>query len=219
MVNIPAQAEKGDVLGRSIGEFLWEDDEYGYGAVMRREKATQPPSVWSALYQQRPTPETGDYFKREWFEHLRRAAADPRDLEIYGGSDFAVTSAGGDYTVHIIVGLDTQGRMYVLDIWREQSSSDRWIESMIDLIAKWRPIGWAVEQGQIKSAVGPFLAAADARAQDVRGDADDFPTRATRRSGPRHPGRMAVEGPDRNPHVPWVDAVCMPSCWPAGRQA
>jgi hypothetical protein len=31
---------------------------------------------------------------------------------------------GGDYTVHFVVGLDPEGRMYLLDRWRKQSSSD-----------------------------------------------------------------------------------------------
>ena len=50
-------------------------------------------------------------------------------MRIYGGSDYAVTADGGDYTVHLVVGLDPEGRMYLLDRWRKQSSSDEWIES------------------------------------------------------------------------------------------
>ena len=34
--------------------------------------------------------------------------------------NFAVTADGGDFTVHIIVGLDPEGRMFVLDLWRQQ---------------------------------------------------------------------------------------------------
>jgi hypothetical protein len=56
----------GDLLGREPGKWLW-DDAYGYGERLREEKATQLPRNWSALYQQRPAPETGDYFKAEWF--------------------------------------------------------------------------------------------------------------------------------------------------------
>jgi hypothetical protein len=65
IVSLPAEAEAGDLLGRAPGEWLW-DDAYGYAGFLRQEKATQLPRNWSALYQQRPAPETGDYFKEEW---------------------------------------------------------------------------------------------------------------------------------------------------------
>ncbi len=47
--------------------------------------------------------------------------------------------------------------MYLLDMWRGQASSDVWIERFCDLVGEWKPIGWAEEQGQIRSGVGPFL--------------------------------------------------------------
>jgi hypothetical protein len=101
-----ADSEAGDLLGRKPGEWLWDDD-YGYAAFLRHEKATQIPRNWSALCQQRPAPETGDYFKAEWFRTY--VSEPPREtLNVYGGSDYAVTSRGGDYTVHIVVGVDPE---------------------------------------------------------------------------------------------------------------
>jgi hypothetical protein len=44
---------------------------YGYADFLRHEKATQLPRNWSALYQQHPAPETGDYFKAEWLRPMR----------------------------------------------------------------------------------------------------------------------------------------------------
>jgi hypothetical protein len=78
-------------------------------------------------------------------------------LSIYGGSDYAVTADGGDYTVHLVVGIDPEGRMYLLDRWRKQSSSDEWIEAFCDLVLEWKPVGWAEEKGQISVGVGPAL--------------------------------------------------------------
>ena len=47
------------------------------------------------------------------------AGEPPRErLNIYGGSDYAVTSHGGDYTVHVVIGVDPENRMYLLDLWR-----------------------------------------------------------------------------------------------------
>jgi hypothetical protein len=69
--------------------------------------------------------------------------APPREtLRVYGASDYAVTADGaGDYTVHIVVGINPQDRIYVLDIWRKQSSSAEWVESLCDLVEYWKPSG------------------------------------------------------------------------------
>jgi hypothetical protein len=49
ILSLPAEAESGDPLGRQPGEWLW-DDHYGYARFLTREKATQLPRNWSALY-------------------------------------------------------------------------------------------------------------------------------------------------------------------------
>jgi hypothetical protein len=54
VLSLPAEAEPDDPLGRQPGELLW-DDEYGYARFLEREKATQLPRNWSALYQQTKT--------------------------------------------------------------------------------------------------------------------------------------------------------------------
>ena len=192
IVSLPAQAEPNDILGREVGEWLWDDD-YGYAKFLEREKKTQPPRNWSALFQQRPAPDTGDYFKAEWFKSF--TLEPPRStMNIYGGSDYAVTSNGGDYTVHVVIGVDPDDRMYLLDIWRAQASSDVWIDAWCDLVKKWKPSFWAEEQGQIVSGVGPFIErrAIERKAWTAR---EQFPTRgdkAVRAQSFR--GRMAMLG-------------------------
>src|SRR6516165_6030246 len=47
--------------------------------------------------------------------------------------------------------------MYLLDLWRGQTSSDQWIEAWCDLVCKWRPLFGAEERGQIISGIGPYL--------------------------------------------------------------
>jgi hypothetical protein len=47
--------------------------------------------------------------------------------------------------------------MYVLDLWRKQSASDEWIEAFCNLVAQWKPVGWAEEKGQISAGVGPAV--------------------------------------------------------------
>ena len=108
------------------------------------------------MFQQRPAPDTGDYFKREWIiEQDYQPAADA--MTIFGASDYAVTDGGGDFTVHVVLGLDYTGKLWLLDMWRSQSASDVWVEAFCALVKQWKPVGWAEESGQIKSGVGPFL--------------------------------------------------------------
>ena len=155
VISLPAEAGEDDPLGRQPGEMLWSDDEaYGYARMLAREKASQPPRNWSALYQQSPVPDAGNYFEEQW---LKPYTQRPSHMHVYGASDFAVTQDGGDWTVHIVVGIDPEDRMYVLDVWRKRTSAEAWIEAYCDLVLQWKPIEWGFEGGQIKSAVGPFL--------------------------------------------------------------
>jgi predicted phage terminase large subunit-like protein len=203
VVTLPALAKADDPLGREIDEPLWSDDDYGYGAQLLYLRETTPPRVWSALYQQSPAPDEGDYFKEEWLK--------PRDiiphhtaLRVYGGSDYAVTADGGDYTVHAVVGIDHLSNMYLLDIWRRQATSDVWVEAFCDLVQKYRPLEWAEEHGQIKSGVGPFL---EKRMRQRRTyvNRTQFPTRGDKAVRARSiQGRMALDGLYYNKNVHWV---------------
>ncbi len=197
IIRLPAIAEADDMLGRAPGEFLWGDDDYGFGAKLRDDFAALTNAGrtrdWSALYQQRPSPETGDYFRKEW---LRPSPSMPErsTLRVYGASDYAVTQDGGDYTVHVVVGVDPDRRLWLLDLWRGQSSSDKWVEALCDLVKQWKPIGWAEETGQIKSGVGPFLEQR-MRQRQAFVARTQFPTRgdkAIRAQSIR--GRMALDG-------------------------
>jgi hypothetical protein len=116
------------------GEALWH--EWYPVERLERIRANSTPRFWSSLYQQNPTPDDGIYFKAEWLRPYTQAPA-RETMRIYGGSDYAVTADGGDYTVHVVVGLDPEGRMYVLDLWRKQASSDEWVEAFCDLVLKW----------------------------------------------------------------------------------
>jgi predicted phage terminase large subunit-like protein len=199
VISLPAEAEAGDPLGRQPGELLWDDDPaYAYGDLLRNEKSVQTPRNWSALYQQRPTPDTGDYFQESWLLPYDKAP-DRTTLNVYGASDYAVTSNGGDYTVHVVIGIDPKGELWLLDLWRKQTASDQWIESLCDLIRKWKPIGWAEEKIQITSGIGPHLERR-LRERSAWIAREQFPTRgdkAARAQSIR--GRMALKGL----HVPF----------------
>lgn len=218
VLSLPALAESpDDPLGRRPGEWLWGDDGYGYAADMEIKRQTADTRTWSALYQQRPAPETGDYFRREWLRPVPNLPI-RTSLRVYGASDYAVTADGGDWTVHVVVGMDPDGRLWLLDMWRGQASSDQWVEAFCDLVERWKPIGWAEENGQIRAGVGPFL---DRRMRERRAYVarQQFPTRgdkAVRAQSIR--GRMALEGLHLQADAPWrADFEAELMGFPAGK--
>lgn len=216
ILSLPAEAEANDPLGREVGEFLW-DDEYGYGNFLRHEKANQTPRNWSALYQQRPAPESGDFFKAEWLRAYI-TAPDKETLSVYGASDYAVTSDGGDYTVHVVVGVDPEERVYLLDLWRGQKASDVWIAEWCDLVKTWKPLDWAEEKGQISAGLGPFIEQ-EASKRKAYVNREQFPTRgdkAVRAQSIR--GRMSLDGLYVPVNAPWfADFRAELLSFPAGR--
>jgi predicted phage terminase large subunit-like protein len=114
--------------------------------------------MFSALYQQSPIVEVGGYFSEAWIKQIIWPhGARPPHVRCYGASDFAVTSGGGDYTVHVVVGVDTQSRLHLLDMYRAQASPKESVEAMCDMIKKWKPAWWSHERGHIVSGLGPYI--------------------------------------------------------------
>ena len=164
VVCIPAEAERADdVLGRKAGERIWPE----WFTPDHFTPFKRNPRTWSALYQQRPAPEQGDYFKAEWLRAVEKVP--PREhLRIYGGSDYAVTADGGDYTVHVVVGLDAEGRMYLLDLWRRRAAADEWVEALLRSRARMEADRLGGRAGADQVRRRPLPGQAHARALRVR---------------------------------------------------
>lgn len=156
IVSIPAIAGENDALGREPGEYLWDEPNgYNYAAFLKRRQAETPPMEWAALYQQQPVPEGGGFFQRAWFKYFDKL---PTNVRKYGASDYAVTADGGDYTVHGVGALDSEGNLYIDDLWRAQTTTDVWADMLLDMGSRHQVLDWAEEKGQIEKSVGPFIA-------------------------------------------------------------
>ena len=203
IISLPAEAFEGDALGRAQGEMLWADDAvYGYARYLQLQKATQPARNWAALFQQNPVPDTGNYFDESWLKPYTEMPP-LENLHVYGASDFAVTSDAGDYTVHLVVGVNQNNEMYLLDLWRKRTSTDQWIDAWCNLVKRWRPLEWGMEAGQIKSSIGPFIERR-ARERHAYTYTRTFPSKhdkSVRAQSIR--GRMALEGLYVPIHAPW----------------
>lgn len=156
IINIPAIAEDDDVLGREPGQALWPEK---FGLDYLESFRRRNPVGFSALYQQRPTPADGDFFKAEMLATYMPQECPPLDrLRIYAASDHAVgTKQNNDYTVLLIVGVDELGNIWLLDCWRKRAPTDKVVEAMVALMKRWKPIVWWAERGHITQSIGPFL--------------------------------------------------------------
>jgi predicted phage terminase large subunit-like protein len=202
VICIPAKAERADdPLGRRVGDYIWPE----WFPLDHWAQFERKPRTWASLYQQRPAPEEGDLFRAEWLRPYEKAPT-KETLAVYGASDYAVTADGGDYTVHIVIGMDAEQRLWLLDLWRHQTSSDKWVEAFCDLVLEWKPVWWAEETGQIKSGVGPFLERR-MRERQAWVARETFPTRgdkAIRVQSMR--GRMALDGLYVPINAPWYSS-------------
>lgn len=132
-----------DPLGRKPGDMLWPEwFDRKHWDQFRLNRRT-----WSSLYQQIPAPADGILFRRDDMMTYERA---PENLRIIGGSDYAVTPDGGDWTEHGIMGIADDGSRWLLDWWRGQVGPEEWIERKIDMMARWSPLAWFGEAGPIR---------------------------------------------------------------------
>jgi predicted phage terminase large subunit-like protein len=190
-IRLPMCAEEDDPLGRLPGQRLWPE---WYTDEMEKE-ARANPLKWTGAWQQRPSAITGSYFRAEWLlEYTRHPPLS--ELTIYGASDFATSSkTTADWTVHLVVGVDSTKRLWLIDIWRAKTTPAEWSHSLADLILKYRPRRWAFEKGGIVNSVGPFLV--DILQERVAMTSFElFPTTGDKEARCRSiQGKMSVGGP------------------------
>jgi len=202
VITLPALATHNDLLGRAVGDALWPDryDE----AALAEIRSILGPNSFNALYQQNPIPDEGDFFKAadcQWYE------TPPKHLHIYGASDYAVLDGEGDFTEHGVFGVDPNDDLYILDWWYDQTTADKWIESLLDLVNSHKPLFWVGEGGVIRRAIEPFLVK---RSRERRvyarfewlNSIHDKPTRAR-----AFQARWAMRKVYLPKNVPWADRL------------
>lgn len=150
VLSIPAEARANDPLGRRPGEMLWPEwfDDKHWAAFRSN------PRTWAALYQQSPRPDDGSYFQRSWFKRWR---VKPANLHVYMTSDHATKEDAGDFTVFRVWGVDPLGDLYLLDGFKEQTTTDKWMARGVELIRRHKPLCWFPENDQAWRAVAPFI--------------------------------------------------------------
>jgi predicted phage terminase large subunit-like protein len=160
-LNLPAIAEEHDALGRRIGEALWPN-RWPADRLMDVRKSLGA-YWWSALYQQRPSPETGGVFDREWFRYWSSAGVSYRlgdqlvrkeDCWRFATVDLAVSEREqADFTVAAMWDCTPFGDLVLLDLVRERMSAPRLMNMFKQLSRRWNPEWLGVEKAGFQLAI------------------------------------------------------------------
>jgi predicted phage terminase large subunit-like protein len=129
VVRLPALAEAGDPLGRSVGTPLWPEWEDRDALTRKRELIGE--RAWSALFQQSPLPSGGRLFS---IDRIAVAQPDHDGKTTVRAWDLAATGDTGrndpDWTVGVKLSCDKSGRYVILDVARIRGTP-RQVEDLI----------------------------------------------------------------------------------------
>lgn len=143
-------------LLRSKGEAL-HPERYPREALIKI-KNTQPKSTWSALYQQNPTPDDGEFFKKGDLRYRFLSKDYWLLAKRFIVTDYAIkTKQRNDYTAIGVLALDGNDDLYVLDVVHARLGTFEIASAIVNLVEKYKPQIYAGEQGQIHSAVWPVV--------------------------------------------------------------
>jgi len=159
VIKLPYFAEEGDPLGRAVGSRLWP--EY-FNEETDREVLSKPARTQAGLYQQRPAPEEGDFFKKDWLVTYTRDEYDALmrlEPRIYGAGDWAVSeSKDANRSCFGGAALTPDGLLYILpDIFWKTSGPKETVDAFIQFLKRRSPMNFWSEKGHISKAWGPFL--------------------------------------------------------------
>jgi predicted phage terminase large subunit-like protein len=154
IVDLPALAVEDDPLGRPPGEPLWpERFDREYLESMRE----LDPKGFSALYQGRPAPEDGDFFRKEYVRTYQPGQL-PKALRYYAASDHAVgTEDQHDYTCIVVAGVDESDNIWIVDTWWQRAVTTTVVDAMLMFMQRYPIQTWWAERGHISKSIGPFL--------------------------------------------------------------
>ena len=154
VIRLPMLAEDDDPLGRQCGERLWPE----WFTVEQVEEARADSRTWAGLYQQRPAPEEGNYFKRENILTYKLHEL-PSNLRIYAGSDWALRRGqSNDFTCHLLGGVDVDGRLWILPEWFwGRVDTLEATDKMFEMSTRHKPVCWWHGRENITGSVGPFV--------------------------------------------------------------
>lgn len=154
LVRYPAIAEV-DEEHRKQGEAL-HPERYSL-EMLKSIEANLDPWMWNALYQQRPTIEDGDYFKKEMITYYDDKDV-PEHVTNYATWDLAISKRDkADWTVGLTASVTDRGEILLRDRVRDRMDAFEIVDAMIENHLTWQTELDGIEDGQIRLAIGPYL--------------------------------------------------------------
>jgi predicted phage terminase large subunit-like protein len=154
IIDYPAVAIK-DEKHRKQGEPL-HPERYDAKALKRYENNVGP-RVWNALYQQRPAPDEGAYFKKPYFKYYDIGHL-PVNLDYYASWDLAITvKEDNDPTCGFVVGVDGNGIWWIVDRIHGRWETYDIVDNIINTMLRWNPSVTWIEKDKVQLAIGPVL--------------------------------------------------------------
>lgn len=156
-LNNPVDKEVIAQFGDKPMAAIWQSRK---GLQFLAEVKRMDPSGFEALYQGNPTPEDGDYFRREWIIPYTDPKQIPTNLRKYAASDHAISSKQErDASCMGVVGIDEQDEIWVLpDVyWEREEDTSVLVDEIIQKILFHKPQIWWAEREHISKSIRPFL--------------------------------------------------------------
>lgn len=157
LINLPAIAEEGDILGREIGEPLWPE-RFPLDELMKTKRAVGR-LEWASLYQQKPTVDGGSIMRRKDFRYFkynyqyleiveedRTRKVFIKDCISFQTVDTAQkTGKTNDDTAIATWLADKQANLYLIDMFLEKIEvPDQW-KKIKELKGRWNVVFQACE--------------------------------------------------------------------------
>jgi len=155
VVNIPCEAEKGDILGRPVGDALFP--EIGKGNAWLAEfKAgyTEGTRAWNALFQGRPTAEQGNILHREWWQEYIEA---PRLMRTLLSVDAAFKNNPDNDFVCVGAWGKSYANSYLMDLINQRLDFPGTVKAVRHMAAKYPGSQILIEDKANGSAVVQVL--------------------------------------------------------------
>lgn len=115
------------------------------------------PDVYSQEYLNIPLDENLAFFKKGDFRDRDTGDAD-KAFRYYIAADLAISERDkADYSAFVVGGMDEHGILHIVNVVRERMNALEIIETILALEKNYRPEVFAIEEGQITKAIGPFL--------------------------------------------------------------
>lgn len=178
VVRYPALATSNEYLLSSGEIFLGDqppDDELSARLLRRKDEALHPErynrtalmkmkhgmgsAEWSALFQQNPTPDDGDFFKKSDFRYRRITMDQLHGARVFLVADLAISqrTSKRDFTAIGVVALVANGDLLLVDMVHARLNTMQIVSAIVQLVLKYKPELFAGERGQIYEAVMPLV--------------------------------------------------------------